>query len=51
MPINNLSKFLYPREEQWLQRRRIKTIFYTVLVSVGFAGMVAAVMFFSNAKH
>lgn len=51
MPLNFLGKTLFPRQQPWLQRRRVKTILITLLVAGMVAGMVVALMFFSNARR
>lgn len=51
MPINYLAKTLYPDQNQWMQRRRAKTILATLLVSVVFASIVGAVMFWGNSHR
>ena len=51
MPLNFLGKKLFPTQQPWLQRRRVKTILITLLVAGMVAGMVVALMFFSNARR
>ena len=48
MPINYLAKTLYPAHDQWMQRRRVKTIMATLLVSFAFAAIVATLIYFGN---
>jgi hypothetical protein len=51
MPLNHLGKFLFPRQQAWYQRRQAKMIVLVLLVAIGFAAIVAAVMFFRNTRH
>jgi hypothetical protein len=51
MPINYIGRTLFPHEEQWRQRRRLKTILYTVVTAVVFAAVVGGVMFWLNMKQ
>ena len=48
MPIKYLAKAMYPDENQWLQRRRAKTILAVLLFSVVFASIVGALIFWGN---
>ncbi len=51
MLLNFLGKTLFPRQQPWLQRRRVNTILVTLLVAVVVAGMAVAIMFFSNSRR
>ena len=51
MPLNFLGKKLFPTQQPWLQRRRVKTILITLLVAGLVAGVVVVLMFFSNARR
>ena len=51
MPFNFLGKALFPRQQPWLQRRRVNTILVTLLVAVVAAGIAVVIMFFSNSRR
>jgi predicted PurR-regulated permease PerM len=51
MPLNFLGRKLFPRQQSWLQRRRVNTILVTLLVALLFAVIVGALMFLSNARR
>ncbi len=51
MPIRYIGKALFPHEEQWQQRRRLKVTFYTLIISVLFAAAVTGIMFWLNSKQ
>jgi len=51
MTINFLGKMLFPRLQPWQQRRQAQTLLLTILVSVLFACVVAAGIYFGNAHR
>jgi hypothetical protein len=51
MPLNFLGKVLFPRQQAWYQRRQAKIIILVLLVAIGFAAFVAAIMLARNARH
>jgi hypothetical protein len=51
MTINLIGKILFPRQQPWLQRRRAITVVITLGVAVGFAGIVAGLIYFGNTRH
>jgi hypothetical protein len=51
MPLNLLGKVLFPRQQSWYQRRQAKTVVLVLVVAVGFAAIVAAVMLARNSRH
>ena len=51
MPLNFLGRTIFPRQQPWLQRRRVNTILVTLLVAGVAAGIAVILMFFSNAHR
>jgi hypothetical protein len=51
MPINLLGKLLFPRLPSWERRRRAITVLIVLLISISFAVIVGAVMYYSNSRR
>jgi len=51
MPLNHLSKFLYPSENDWHRRKQFKTLVKVVFVTLVVACLVwGLVLFFAYKK-
>jgi len=51
MPINLLSKILFPRHADWQRRKFMRLALWVVAVTVCFAAVVAALMLLANSKR
>jgi hypothetical protein len=50
MPINVISKILFPSDPHWQRRRKVKTIIWVVATAVSFGCLVGALMWLAAAK-
>jgi hypothetical protein len=50
MPMNFLSKLLFPRLAPWQRKRQIKMMLWVVLATVLFAASIAAIMLLQNSR-
>lgn len=50
MPLNTLSKVLFPRQPRWERRRRLKNYFIAVLLGLLAAGFVVVFILW-QAQH
>ena len=49
--INYFARRIFPRLDQWDAAKKLTTVLWVVLVSVVFATVVGAIIFFENSRH
>ena len=51
MPMNLIGKVLFPGQPEWQARRQAKQMVAAFTVAIILGCVVAAIIWFSNAKH
>jgi hypothetical protein len=51
MPMKFLGKMLFPRQQEWLQRRQAKQLVGVLVVAIVCGGIIVAIMFYAARKH
>lgn len=50
-PMNQLEKLLFPHLQPWQRKRNLKTILFVLAISIIFAAIIGAMMYFRNSRQ
>lgn len=51
MPLDRLSRQLFPNQEQWRSRRQLKLIIVVLMAALAFAGIVGTLMYLVDIRR